>query len=670
MKFTSPFHIRMSVGTKLLLGVIFIVLILGTFGLYLSNTATNVRNSFSELDTRYGALREITSVENIHSIQSDATKSYVLTQDESWVDVYDSASLEFDLRIAELEKLLEGTKRGEILEDFVAISDRLRATELLILSKVREGDVAGAEEIFANDYPDLQLESLNMLSVMRSEMESGVSEIIQQNKVLLLFTENILISFIVVLIIIITAVSLLLSFSISSSIRELNETVEAINDGDLSRRARVRSRDEIGRLAMAFNKMTQKLSDSYSGLEEKVENKTAQLRKNVGELEKSKHALMDVMEDLEGEKNHLAISKARDEAILESIGDGMLVLNQEGKVQFMNNAAAELLGCQNNACMGKLIDQVILTLGPDDEELPREQWPCYMVLKDGAKVSTSDYSFKRSDGRIIPVAMTGNPIVFNEHSIGVVVIFRDISHEKEVDKAKTEFVSLASHQLRGPLTSIKWIAELLLEDKTLSKSQQEFVSDLLQSNDHMIELVNKLLNISRIEKGTYMVDPVRSDLREIADSILRDFVAQTEEKQLKIKRNYPKVFAPVNVDPNLTRIMYQNLISNAIKYSNSGGVLTVAFTKKDDQVVFSVQDNGIGIPKQDQEHIFEKLFRAKNATDHEIRGNGLGLYMVKEIAERSGGKIWFESEEGKGTVFHVSIPLAGMQSRKGSKTLM
>lgn len=667
MNWKFPFYL--SVGTKLLSGVVFIVIILGVFGLYLSNTAESVRASFTELDARYSALKEISSIENIHSIQSDATKSYVLTRDEKWVDIYDSASLEFDLRVEELQELLAETSRGEALDEFVQVSDQLRATELLVLAKVREGDIARAEEIISGEYPDLQIQSLNTLASLRTEMDLAVSELIQQNRVLLLFTENILISFIVVLIILITIVSMAISFSVSSSIRELGETVEAINGGDLSKRARVRTRDEIGRLAMAFNKMTQRLEDSYAGLEQKVATKTSLLQKNVGELERSKRALIDVMEDLAEEKDQLAVSKARDDAILESIGDGMLVLNEQGGIQFLNESAAQALQCGPKKCLGKTVDMIVTVIGPEGKEVRKEDQPCFKVLEHGMKMSTSEYSFRRANGEVVPVAMTATPIIFNGNSIGAVVIFRDITHEKEVDRAKTEFVSLASHQLRGPLTSMKWNAELLLEDKGLSEEQRGALSDLLTSNDHMIELVNKMLNISRIEKGNYIVDPVSTDLREIVNSILYDYQAQITERSLTVIKDFPKVFAQINVDPNLTRIMYQNLISNAVKYSRRGGEIRLSFYQADGQVVFSVKDSGIGIPKKEQSHIFEKMFRASNAVDAEEHGNGLGLYMVKEIAERSGGAIWFESAEDKGTTFFVSIPVSGMKSRKGTKSL-
>lgn len=668
-------NIGISIGTKLLLGVVFLVLILGAFGMYLAGTLNNVRSSFSDLDSRYDALRQITSLEHVNAILTDATKSYVLTGDPRWEDIYDQASLEFDLRAQELSRLITGTGQEELFAQFIEHSDDLRAIELLILSKVREGDFERANELFDVEYQQKQLEALDILNAIRLEMESSLSEIIQRNRVVILFSENVLVAFLIALIILITVIALAVSYLIASSLRELRDTVEGIMDGDLSKRARVRSHDEIGQLAVAFNHMTAKLEDSYHDLEEKVEEKTKELRHNVREvqdtneeLEQSKAALISVMEDLKAEKRRLAHAKARDEAILSSIGDGMIMIDAQGVILRVNQQAARLLDMKQGEYKGKRFLDIVPAY--EDEKLVHEHdRPMTRALVEKEKITSNNFEFETRRGGRIAVSITATPVSLDGEIIGAVIVFRDISHEKAVDKAKTEFVSLASHQLKAPLTSIKWNSQMLLEEDLgqLSGDQKEVLRNLYESNEHMIDLVNALLNISRIELGTFVIEPERTDLREVTDSVLEEQEAAIEEKHLRVRTDYPKMLAPVSVDPNLTRIIFQNLISNAVKYTPDGGSIAVSIAKDSGEIIFAVKDTGYGIPESEQHRIFEKMFRSSNVRD--VNGNGLGLYVVKEIMEASGGRVWFESEEGEGSTFYAAIPESGMKPKEGTKKL-
>ena len=208
---------------------------------------------------------------------------------------------------------------------------------------------------------------------------------------------------------------------------------------------------------------------------------------------------------------------------------------------------------------------------------------------------------------------------------------------------------------------------LLEETEKFQPDQIEMLHDTLESSEHMVGLVNALLNISRLELGTFTILPEKHDLRELVESIIDEFDTTIKTKNLTIKELFPSVLAPVSIDEDLTRILFQNLISNAIKYTPKDGEIRVKLERRDTEVIFSVEDNGQGIPFADQPHIFEKMFRSRNAGD--IQGNGLGLYMVKQIVEATGCRIWFESSENKGTSFHIAIPSHGMKRKEGTKKI-
>jgi signal transduction histidine kinase len=260
--------------------------------------------------------------------------------------------------------------------------------------------------------------------------------------------------------------------------------------------------------------------------------------------------------------------------------------------------------------------------------------------------------------------------------IGTVEVFHDVTKEKEVDRAKTEFVSLASHQLRTPLSAINWFAEMLLDGDAgkITNDQRHYIRQIRESNQRMVELINSLLNVSRIELGTFAVEPEPTDILRLAKSVISEEEAQIRAHNLRIIEKYDKL-PKLSVDPKLFRIILQNLISNAIKYTPGRGTVTVSITRqqggreKEENVLIMVRDTGYGIPKNQQGKIFTKLFRADNVLLKETEGTGLGLYIVKSIVEQSGGAIWFESEEDKGTTFYVTLPFKGMKAKAGGKKL-
>lgn len=265
----------------------------------------------------------------------------------------------------------------------------------------------------------------------------------------------------------------------------------------------------------------------------------------------------------------------------------------------------------------------------------------------------------------------------------------DVSKHREIDQAKTDFVALASHQLRTPLSIIKWYVDFVLSGDAgqLSPDQERYLKEVYKSNERLIELVNALLDVSRIDLGTFAIEPEPTDIVQMARAALKRFEAEIKFKNLKIEKYFDH-FPLINLDTRLTKIVFENIVSNAVKYTPDGEVIRFEIKKTDKDAFIKIMDSGCGIPREQQPKIFTKLFRADNVKKIESSGTGLGLYIVKAVIEKSGGKIWFESpclelllkEKGqnsdlpldkrqRGTAFFITIPLKGMKKRAGTKKL-
>ncbi|MBI2484315.1 GAF domain-containing sensor histidine kinase [Candidatus Uhrbacteria bacterium] len=241
---------------------------------------------------------------------------------------------------------------------------------------------------------------------------------------------------------------------------------------------------------------------------------------------------------------------------------------------------------------------------------------------------------------------------------------------QKVDTMKSEFISIASHQLRTPLTATKWALEFLAKGKKgkLTKQEVETIGDLRTSNARLIKLVNELLNVSRLEESRVRIDPKPMDITELLKGLVHEFMPIAEKMNQKIVEQYDHL-PPINLDEGLIVKALHNFISNGIKYNKENGKFVITAKKKGKEALLTFQDHGIGIPKAEQPNIFKKFYRAANASASHTEGTGLGMYIAKSAIELSGGKVWFESIEGKGTTFYVTLPLTGSQAREGEKSL-
>ncbi len=363
---------------------------------------------------------------------------------------------------------------------------------------------------------------------------------------------------------------------------------------------------------------------------------------------------------------------ARFEAIISSIGKGLIAINNDTVIVLANRMAAEMFGWDQTEMVGQICTEIIDCIDDNGNPVPAGQGPLEQALAQKKRVYSTEYYYSRKDGSTFPASITVTPILLKQKIIGSIMVFRDITEDRLADRAKLEFVSIASHELRTPLSAINWYVEMLQSGDAgkLKPDQRKFVDEIYAGNQRMIALVNDLLNVSRLELGTFAISPIRVDVAEIAHQLVSDLGHQISAKKLIMHEHYAKQLPRLNADPKLLRIVFQNLLSNAIKYTPPGGEIFFSITKDDQEVLVTVKDTGLGIPQYQFPQVFNKLFRADNARDTEVEGTGLGLYIVKSIIEQSGGKIWFESTETLGTTFYFALPFQGMTPKNGHKSLI
>jgi PAS domain S-box-containing protein len=370
------------------------------------------------------------------------------------------------------------------------------------------------------------------------------------------------------------------------------------------------------------------------------------------ELKKTKEALMNILEDVEEARSREEDEKNKTLAIINNFTDGLLFFDKRNKLLLINPKAESLFKIKKEI----LIGQPVSVLAKVDSLCSLIKILEKEIKKDSQKIFKKELKI----GKNLILETSIVPIIKNRERMGILVILHDISREKLVEKIKTEFVSLAAHQLRTPLSAIKWIIKMFLDGDLgrISKEQKEFLEDAYKSNERMIELVNNLLDVSRIEEGRYIFKPSLSSLEEIIQERVAYYQPEAQKKGLKLEFKKPKKAVPkIMLDREKIMVAIDNLIRNGLKYTLRKGRVTISLKGGPEEAEVSVQDTGVGIPQDQQKRIFTKFFRASNVVRMDTTGSGLGLYIVKNIIEAHGGRIWFQSEEGKGTTFYFTLPI-------------
>ena len=340
--------------------------------------------------------------------------------------------------------------------------------------------------------------------------------------------------------------------------------------------------------------------------------------------------------------------------ILESTSDGVLFVGPDGRVEAANHHAGELLG--GRSMVGTDLDSVLRR-----ECSPRSTDALLIACAGGLGVTAAEGASGDLDvpnfNRILHWEARSTRDV-SGRTTGLTITLHDVTQEREIAQMKSDFVSFATHQLRTPLSGIKWMLELAMQETDVPETATSYMKDALGASQRLIQLVNDLLDISRLESGRLKTTPQLVDLVELTRTVLDDLKLQLDEKGHRLSLAACADTLDVFADPQLLRQVVLNLASNAIKYSPSGGEIGVRLAREHDVVRWQIQDTGIGIPKESQRHLFEKFYRADNVASLETDGTGLGLYLVRLIVEQLGGQVGCESEEGRGATFYFTVPAA------------
>lgn len=352
--------------------------------------------------------------------------------------------------------------------------------------------------------------------------------------------------------------------------------------------------------------------------------------------------------------------KAKDEAILASIGEGILGTDKEGKILVMNKAAQNLLGWQLKEVLGKSIYDFVPMETEKGEPIQDTERPMTKALATGNRIS-GVYYYHRRDKSKFPVGVTVTPIFLANDLIGVIEVFRDVAKEQEIEKLKDEFVSIASHELRTPMTAIKGLVSMMLDGDygEVSGNLKEPLTDITTSTNRLINLVNDLLNVSRIEAGRVKFKLANIELSVSVHQVISILQPLTKQKGITLAvGQIPSITVQADAD-KVTQIL-NNIVGNAIKFSDSGSIMVSARVKEEKEMVYIfITDTGIGISQEGQGKLFGRFEQIHSQTNGRPPGTGLGLYISRELARKMGGDLWIErSEVGKGTTFGYSLPLA------------
>ncbi len=456
-------------------------------------------------------------------------------------------------------------------------------------------------------------------------------------------------------------------------IENLQKSAEIIARGNFKHKIEVKGGDEIGGLSRSFGKMVAAIKKSQVEIDQKMKQQMADIKKKADELESQKGTLLNVLEDAEQEKTKskkLATDLEKFKLAVENVSDHIVITDPDGIIIYANKAVEKITGFRRDEIIGQKVGTQDNWGGKMDYEFYEKMWK---TIKEEKKTFSGELTNKKKNGEEYISWASISPVLDADGKLYFFVgVERDITKEKEVDRAKTEFLSLASHQLRTPLSFVNWYTEMLLAGDAgkLTKEQKDYLQEIYKGNQRMVDLVNTLLrNVTSIELGTFAVEPEKTDITEIAKTVLKELEHKIKQKKIKVSLSIDKAMPQVNVDPKLMLIVFQNFLSNAVKYNRDGGTLTLKIEKQEKEYLIQVSDTGMGIPENQKAKIFTKLFRANNVKETKIEGTGLGLYIARSIIEVTGGQVWFESEEGKGTTFNIKLPLSGMKVRKGTKNL-
>lgn len=370
-------------------------------------------------------------------------------------------------------------------------------------------------------------------------------------------------------------------------------------------------------------------------------------------------------------KSHLALMEqeiVKSEAIFNSMGEGVVVTDEYGYIVKINKLLLKMFNYKQKDVIGKRYVDVFIAVNEDGSLINLMDRPISRIFRNGKPISEKTYYLDKNNTPI-PFGANISPVLFEGSPIGAIQFFRDLREEYMKEKIQSEFISMASHQLRTPLALINTYSQMLTNGYSgdINEQQAGFLAIIENAASNMNELIDTLLNVTRIEAGNIAVNIRSVDINELCREVIGYLKPMAKEKGISI--SFRSDFDVINeTDPTLLREILSNLISNAIKYTPKKGRVSLKVDVKE-RLIFTVKDNGYGIPKKSHDYVFSKYYRAKNAATTDTSGTGIGLYLAKLVSEQLEGDIWFKSQVGEGTVFYFSLPLVGSASKQGKFTL-
>lgn len=362
--------------------------------------------------------------------------------------------------------------------------------------------------------------------------------------------------------------------------------------------------------------------------------------------------------------NELSEVSSQSEVVINAIGDGVIAIDSQGIIRLINPAAQSIIGWGKQDALSLNYKSVLKLVDARDEALDSRNDPIQLALNTNSEIRTSDLTLMLNSGKKMMISLVVSPV--GESGSGVIVVFHDVTLEKAEEREKAEFISTASHEMRTPVASIEGYLGLALNPQTatIDARARDFIMKAHSSAEHLGHLFQDLLDVAKSEDGRMSNKPSVVNVVIFVQDIVEGLKAKAEAKGLRLiykpmpehstERHIAPVYS-VNLDKDHIREITDNLVDNAIKYTQKGDIF-IDVTGDDDHVVISVKDSGIGIPAEDMPHLFQKFYRVDNKDTREIGGTGLGLFLCRKLAELMGGRIWAESVYGSGSTFYVELP--------------
>lgn len=418
----------------------------------------------------------------------------------------------------------------------------------------------------------------------------------------------------------------------------INEVAEVIATGNLALRVKARASDEVGELVNNFNTI---LNNLASGMQ--------QMANSLRDEKLKEKELAASYKDLDQ-------AKAKDEALLISIGDAVIAIDSNQEIMLFNEAASKMTGIETRTAIGRPYN-LILKFQDEVSHKPTADF-IYTALK-GEKIRGSRIMLQKANGEMLPILHTTSPIFDSMGRVsGVVVVLNDVTKERELEKLKDEFVSLASHELRTPMTAIKGLISMIMEGDygNINEGLKDPLSDIAKSTERLIQLVNDMLDVSRIEAGRTKFILTEVSIPDVVGEIIKTLKPLAMQKNIQLEATESPI-NKIRADVDKVKQIIINLTNNALKFTDNGSVI-ISYRPWGKFAYISVTDSGIGISKEDQAKLFGKFLQISNSQQGRPLGTGLGLYISREFARKMGGEMWIErSEIGKGSTFTFALPL-------------